>query len=433
MNWKISALKCPSKRAAVCSILPVALLSGALLVGCSGGSSSGGGTNAPASFRAAASFDVKPSGGEVAEIAAVTPNGQTLLYTDSETSRIGFVDISDLSNIRQTGFFAGEGSPTSVAITPNGRFAIAVFDGSRRMVVLNVADRSVARTINLPGQPDSVAISSDGRFAAIAIENQRPDEDLPLPNAPRGSLVVVNLAAEVADWTTRTVSLTLPNTLDFPTDPEPEYVSINSRNEAALTLQENNGIAIVNLASASVTRIFSAGRTTHAADLTDNGAIAFTDTLTNSRRQPDGIAWTPRGNLITANEGDYDLDLPDGGFVGGRNFTIFSPTGSVVFDDPGNTERAVIAAGRYADGRSDAKGVEPENVTVSTLGGRGFAFIALERADSLAVYRLDNESSPTLVQILPTGSRPEGVVVVPNRNLIVTANEGDGTLSFFTP
>ena len=301
------------------------------------------------------------------------------------------------------------------------------------MVVLNVADRSVARTINLPGQPDSVAVSPDGRFAAIAIENQRSDEDLPLPNAPRGSVVVVNLAAEVANWTTRTVSLSLPNTLDFPTDPEPEYVAINNRNEAAVTLQENNGVAIINLASASVSRIWSAGRTTHAADLKDDGNIAFTDTLSNSRRQPDGIAWTPRGNLIVANEGDYDLDLPDGSFVGGRNFSIFSPTGSVIFDDPGQMERAVIAAGRYADGRSDNRGVEAENVTVSTLGGRGFAFIALERADSLAVYRLDNDANPTFVQILPTGARPEGVVTVPRRNLVITANEGDGTLSFFTP
>jgi hypothetical protein len=29
------------------------------------------------------------------------------------------------------------------------------------------------------------------------------------------------------------------------------------------------------------------------------------------------IAWTPGGNLITANEGDYDLDLAPGQFTGG--------------------------------------------------------------------------------------------------------------------
>jgi DNA-binding beta-propeller fold protein YncE len=425
MNWKISASTFLWKRAAL------VLVAGALLVGSSGGSSGG---NSPdiASFRAAATFNVKPSGGKVAEIASVSRDGKTLLYTDSATSRIGFVDISDLSKISQTGFYRGTGSPTSVAITPDNRFAIAVFEGSNRMVVLNIASRTAVRTVALPGQPDCVSISSDGKFAAIAIENQRPNEDLPLPSAPGGSVVVVSLAPQVANWKLRTVALKLPATLDFSADPEPEYIDINARNQAAVTLQENNGIAIIDLASARVTRIFSAGTTTHAADLKDNKTIAFTDTLTKAKRQPDGIAWTPRGNLITANEGDYDLNLPDGSFVGGRNFSIFSPTGTVIFDEKGDLERAVAAAGRYKDGRSDAKGIEPENVEVATIGGRPWAFVALERADALAVYRLDNESKPTLAQILPTGDAPEGVVAIPNRNLVITANEGDGTLSFFT-
>ena len=70
---------------------------------------------------------------------------------------------------------------------------------------------------------------------------------------------------------------------------------------------------------------------------------------------------------------------------------------------------------------------------VGKFGNRSFAFIALERANSLAVYRLDNESNPTFVQILPTGSRPEGIAINKRRNIVVTANENDGTLSFFGP
>lgn len=437
MNSKIvvgkSRLKCAFRCWNRCFNAPLALsgivFGASLLTGCGGGSS--GNDVGAATFRAAATFDVQTVGGEVAEIAAVTPDGNTLLYTDSETARIGFVNISNLAAVSQSGFYQGEGSPTSVATTRDNRFALAVFEGTNRLVALNIADRSVARTFNLPGQPDSIAVSPDGRYAAIAIENQRTDEDLPLPSSPPGSVVIVNLSADVAAWTQRTVALSLPSTLDFPTDPEPEFIDINHRNEAAVTLQENNGVAIINLASGSVTRYFSAGRTTHPADLKDDGAISFTDTLSNARRQPDGINWTPQGNLIIANEGDYNLDAPDEP-IGGRNFSILSPTGAVIFDENGALEQAVAAAGRYDDRRSDARGVEVENVEVGRFGGRSFAFVAMERADSLGVYRLENDAAPQFVQVLPTGDAPEGIVAVPQRNLVITANEGDGTLSFFT-
>ena len=43
-------------------------------------------------FRPVATFAVD---GEVAEIFAATPDGITLLYTDSAARRVGFVDISD--------------------------------------------------------------------------------------------------------------------------------------------------------------------------------------------------------------------------------------------------------------------------------------------------------------------------------------------------
>jgi hypothetical protein len=54
---------------------------------------------------------------------------------------------------------------------------------------------------------------------------------------------------------------------------------------------------------------------------------AFTPNAT-----PDAIAWTPGGHLLTANEGDYDVDLADGEFSGGRDFTVFAATGKVLFE-----------------------------------------------------------------------------------------------------
>jgi DNA-binding beta-propeller fold protein YncE len=35
---------------------------------------------------------------------------------------------------------------------------------------------------------------------------------------------------------------------------------------------------------------------------------------------------------------------------------------------------------------------------------------------------------PVLLGVVPTGKNPEGLVVIPSRNLVLTANEGDGTI-----
>ena len=44
-----------------------------------------------------------------------------------------------------------------------------------------------------------------------------------------------------------------------PDDPEPEFVDVNSANVAAVTLQENNEVVLIDLASGRVTGHFSAG------------------------------------------------------------------------------------------------------------------------------------------------------------------------------
>jgi DNA-binding beta-propeller fold protein YncE len=376
-------------------------------------------------------FDVA---GSVAEIAAVTPNGRTVLYTDSETQEVGFVDISRPDAPQQLGSIATTGEPTSVAITPSGRYALVCTREPNLLLVIDLrarrSDPTIVATFPLGGQPDSVAISPNGRYAAIAIENERLDEGLPLPSNPPGFLTIVDIKSKLSKWSLRDVSLT-GIVERFSEDPEPEFISINKDNVAAVTLQENNHVVLVSLQAGNILADWSAGTTTHAADLLDDGIISFTDTLTAARLEPDAIAWTPDGNLITANEGDYDLDLASGQFTGGRNFTIFSPLGALLYDSASQLEAAIADAGRYSDGRSDNRGVEPEGVAVAKYKGHNYAFIGAERANSVGIYRLDDETQPTFVQVLLTGARPEGLLPVPQRDLFITANEGDGTLSIF--
>jgi len=365
--------------------------------------------------------------GEVAEIVDATPDGNYLIYTDSEEREVGVVDISDPTQPAEVQTVELEGEPTCVAITPDGQYAlIGIKEGS--LLVLDLAT-AAQTTIDLGGQPDSVAVSPDGRYAAIAIENERDEnvDDGKMPQNPPGWLTIVDLVGQPSAWTLRTLSLL--GLGRFPTDPEPEFVSIRADNIAAVTLQENNYVALVDLVSGNLVGGFSAGTTTQLADLTDDDVISFTELLTESRLEPDAIGWTPQGNLVTANEGDYDLDAD---FVGGRNFTIFAPDGTLLFNCGPELEMATAAAGYYNDGRSDNKGTEPEGIEIARYLNHTFLFVGMERADAVGVYRIDgNERRPRFVQVLGTGERPEGLLAIPQRGLFISANEGDGTISIF--
>ncbi|WP_164700134.1 hypothetical protein [Modestobacter sp. KNN46-3] len=349
-----------------------------------------------------------PVAGEVAEIISATPDGRTVVYSDSELGRIGLVDLSDPSAPRDRGAIDVGGSPTSVTITSSARYALVAVDTttdlaspSGHLAVVDLPRRAIVRTIDLGGQPDSIDIGPSGVFAAIAIENQRDEEievgdvEGGLPQLPAGFLSVVDLRGPVSAWTVGRVELTgLPGAV-FAEDPEPEFVDVDGRDIAAVTLQENNAIALVDLARRTVVGSFSAGTVTRTdADTADDDVVAFDDPLV-APREPDTVQWTLRGNLVTADEGD------------------------------------LAAAGAYPDGRSDDKGAEFEGAEVARMRGVDHTFIGAERGDAVLVYDTDRDAAPELLQVLPVGDAPEGLLAIPSRGLFVASNEDDGTLSVF--
>ncbi|WP_306214229.1 esterase-like activity of phytase family protein [Actinoplanes sp. RD1] len=348
-----------------------------------------------------------------AEISTVTDDGRTVVYTDSPGKRLGFLDISDAARPEPSGTLAIGGEPTSVAHL--GHLLLAAVntsagftDPSGKLVVIDDRTRKVVRSLDLGGQPDSVAVAPSGRYLAVAIENER-DEDV-FPLAPAGWLSVV----DTRTWAVSRVALTGLASV-VPEDPEPEYVSINARDEAVVTLQENNHIAVVNLAAKKVVSHFSAGTVTvDGVDTLDDDKIELTGSIT-ARREPDGVTWISDELFATANEGDYE--------GGSRGWTVFDRRGRVVWDAGNSLERIAVQHGLYPDKRSDAKGIEPENVAFGRFGGVPYVFVNSERGNFTAVYDVSRPSSPKFRQLLPTTNGPEGVVAVPSRNLVVVSSE----------
>ena len=362
-----------------------------------------------------------------AEIVAASDDGRTLVYTNSPRDEIGFVDISDPSSPKGLGTLAMGGEPTSV-VTWGPKALVAVNTStsftspSGELVVVDIATRTVITRIRLPGQPDSIARSKTGRYLAIAIENER-DESLNQgtpPQLPGGSLVIVDTVGAPTQWTTRTVSLTGIAGL-FPTDPEPEYVAINDDDVAVVTLQENNHIVLVDLPTGSIIRHFSAGSVNlERIDLIDAprpNQVNFTQSQPNRKREPDGVTWISRTQFATANEGDLD--------GGSRSFTVWNIDGTVAYESGNTLEWLSARIGHYNDKRSDAKGNEPENVAYGRFLGTDYLFVASERSGMLTVYDLSTAGRPAYKQVLPTAIAPEGVITVPQRNLVVVASELD--------
>lgn len=383
-------------------------------------------------FNRIASFPVikkLPEGREAssissAEIIAASDDAMTLVYSDSPLGAIGFIDIADATQPKPAGALLVNGEPTSVAVS--GAFAFAAVDTSEsytkpsgKLVTINISDRSEVASCELGGQPDSIAISPDKSLIAIAIENERDESvnDGAVPQAPAGFLVTLPIKDGAADCANlKTIEL-LGLAEIGADDPEPEFVSINEKNEIALTLQENNHIVIINGNNGAVLNHFSAGTVdVENVDTKSDGSISFKQSLKDRKREPDAVKWLGTERIVIANEGDWE--------GGSRGFTIFDRAGKVLYESGASFEHAVAQLGHYPEKRSKAKGIEPEGLEVAKFGDDTFIFVLAERASVVGVYK-DTGGEPELVQILPSGISPEGAVAMPSRGLLATANEAD--------
>ncbi|WP_127558095.1 esterase-like activity of phytase family protein [Nioella ostreopsis] len=360
------------------------------------------------------------------EIIAATADGMTLVYTDSPAEVLGFIDITDPAAPVAAGVVALDGEPTSVSVIGQTAYvgvntSADYVNTSGHLLALDVDSRAALGDCDLGGQLDSVAVAPDASFIAVAIENER-DEDLGdgrTGQMPAGYVAIVPLSDGVMDCDAMIMADVTGLAEVSPEDPEPEFVAINSENEIVVTMQENNHMVVLN-AAGEVLSHFSAGSVDlEGIDTIDErAALVFDGSQPGRLREPDAVTWIDDSHFATANEGDMD--------GGSRGWTIFHQDGTVVYESGVSFEHAIVQIGHYPDRRSDAKGVEPESVTFGVFAGTPYVFVGAERASVVGVYDVTDPANPVLDQLLPSGIGPEGYVVIPERGLLISANEVDG-------
>ena len=332
--------------------------------------------------------------------------------------------------------------------------------------------------------PDGIAFRADGRQLVIANEGS-PSSDYSID--PNGSVGIINInnptktpSFNYTDLSFAGVTLPAGLRISGPTgttaaqDIEPEYVSIRY-GKAYVTLQENNGVAEVDLRSRRILSVQTLGSvdfSQQAVDLSDqdgpSNASAFLPKLGQpffGLRMPDGIS-AFGGYYITTNEGDareygtyVDVTLnaaaPNGRLktiedpaptgpntntaIGSRSLSIFdAKTGALVWDSGTSLQTIAFAARTYADNRSDDKGVEPEGVITTMVDGRTYAIAALERGTktTIVVFDVSRPAKTSYVShlVIDGSVSPEGLQVIPaqdsptGRALLSVANEVSNTL-----
>ena len=393
---------------------------------------------------------------------------------------------------------------------------------------------SFLKKVTVGALPDGVAFSPDGKYLVVANEGELSNSFMTDGIDPEGTISIVNISNGVPSDTAVQLGFTdfntggkraseLPATVrigrpgaSVAQDLEPEYVAISADSKTAfITLQENNAVAVVDLATAKIDKIFALGFKDYGSKYkiaasdryagTSSSAYGSPSAQANLKNYtnlygvylPDGIAsYTVNGKtyFLTANEGDdrgdfltgasadtarfkdivanldptafpadvvnaikTDQELGrltlltkhaggnygdtdgDGDYdrvyvLGGRSFSIWdASTGTQVFDSGEDVERAVynnatddstnalvLLKADQLLGRLDNKGPEPESVVVGQVGAETYAFVALERASAVMMYKITDPTKPKLVQYMRNTSNlldgdisPEGMKFIP--------------------
>ncbi|MBU2979434.1 choice-of-anchor I family protein [Alteromonas sp. C1M14] len=306
-------------------------------------------------------------GGEgAAEIVQYHPDTQTIYATNGESGTISVIDIAGLTgealtspqsqtNLTHTALTL----PTDIeGVELDGLTSIAVAGDLLAVAIpaaeksdngfvlfyqgLNSATPTFFKAVEVGNLPDNVTFTPDASKALVANEGE-PSADYTYD--PEGSVSIITITDGVPADASSTVSFELFNDkqteleamgMQFPNpsgrtingvainttvamDLEPEYIT--ATNETAyVTLQENNGIAVIDLdtLAVSIKGLGVKDWSPYEIDIQENSSVSFgqyeglygvymPDTITK-------MTWKEATFLLTANEGDareYVFDADD--------------------------------------------------------------------------------------------------------------------------
>ena len=467
----------------------------------------------PATFKEIGSITI---GGEAAaEITAYDEKTKRLFtVNNSGTNQIDVIDISDPTKPMKIGkidLTPYEGASNSVAVY-DGKLAVALESltnkqANGKVVVFNTADYSLIKQVTVGALPDMITFSPDGKYIMTANEGE-PNTDY--SQDPNGTISIIETSTYAVTTLDFSSFSSQAETLkkdgfriskfakSFAQDIEPEYITISDDSKTAwVTLQENNGVAKVDLTSKTITAIYPLGfknfnTAENAIDVSDkDDKVAFNPWKVKGMFMPDAISHFSANNVpyfVTANEGDAreynaytdikrmkdmkldatafpdaatlkletnlgrlnlitdmgdtdgDGDLDEMVAFGARSFSIWNGnTGKIVYDSKNDVDKKTYELGTYDDKRSDDKGSEPEAVVAVKMGTQNILFVGLERSDAFMTYDVTNPNAPQYLQTVKTGDAPEGILFIPasksptKRSLLVVSSEGDGTVKIYQP
>lgn len=274
-------------------------------------------------------------GASAAEIPAFDPLSKRGFIVNAQK---GAIDVLDLSNPAAPVFIrsldataiAANAVVNSVAVN-NGIIAVAIESSPKTNTgfvgFYKASDLSLISYISVGAQPDMLTFSPDGKTVLVANEAE-PSDDYQID--PEGSISVIDISdlskptvrtadfraynGKEADLRNQGVRIFGPNA-SAAQDLEPEYITVSDDGKTAwISLQENNALAKLDIASATITDILPLGFKDHG--LPNNAMdVSDEDNKTNIQSwqavrglyMPDAISsYQVDGKtyIVTANEGD---------------------------------------------------------------------------------------------------------------------------------
>jgi len=367
-------------------------VAGAGLLAASVATAWGGPALALPSLTLIGSYSAGSFGTSAAEIAAYDPTTRRVFVVNGATQQIDILDISNPYSPQKVGALSpkvdstGLAGANSVAVK-NGIVAVAVEAAVKQdpgKVAFYSTGGSFLGAVTVGSLPDMLTFTPDGSKVLVANEGEPNSYNQATSVDPVGSVSIIDISGgangaapvttagftafngQEAALRAQGVRIYGPNATaaqDF----EPEYIAVSADSTTAwVTLQENNALAKIDIATGTVTAIKPLGFKDHSLpgnglDGSDrdgpgnDGAINIQNWPLKGMYLPDAIAsfsYNGQTYLVTANEGDA------------REYTGFAEEARVsalTLDPAVFTDAATIQSG---------DGIGRLNVT-TTLGATG--------------------------------------------------------------